>query len=353
MKKLALGLFVVLLAGVAFVAVMTSEWGISRRIDQTLARADESLLTDGKLHVVLCGTAAALPDANRAGPCTAILVNGEFLLVDVGPAAWRNVDLLNLPTSKLSGILITHFHSDHIGEIGEAVTQSWIAGRRKPLDIYGPPGLARVVEGFRQAYAQDTEYRVVHHGEEYMPRIGSTSVAHEFRLPEGDAAVSVFQRNGLSVTAFSVEHAPVHPAVGYRIEYGGRVVVVSGDTIKSESVIKNASGADILIHEALARDMTDRASARARATDHPRFGKLASDVGDYHTTPVQAGEVAAAAGVKELVLTHIFPPLPNMIAKRMFMNGVSDAFRGKLVLGEDGMRFDLDVDTAPAGKDPG
>ncbi|MES2490007.1 MAG: MBL fold metallo-hydrolase, partial [Pseudomonadota bacterium] len=115
---------------------------ITRQIDKTLQRVDNSLMTDGKLHVILCGTAAALPDPDRAGPCTAIIAGDQFWLVDVGPGSWRNVDQLNLPISKLSGVLITHFHSDHINDLGEAITQSWIAGRSKPLDVYGPQGIS-------------------------------------------------------------------------------------------------------------------------------------------------------------------------------------------------------------------
>ena len=312
-----------------------------QRIDQTLARVNESPLQDGALHVFLCGTAAALPDADRAGPCTAILAGGEFILVDAGPASWRNLDLNNLPVGKLSAILVTHFHSDHIGELGEAITQSWIAGRTQALDIYGPPGIAQVVEGFQMAYAQDVGYRVVHHDAAFMPPQGAVANAHVLPLPTGDEAVPVFERNGVKVSAFRVDHAPVDPAFGYRIEYAGRVVVISGDTRKTTSVAANAHGADLLVHEALASHMTNRASARAAELGLKRTAKLAADVGNYHNTPVEAAQVAQAAGVKKLVITHVFPPLPNTIARRIFMRGTAEAFNGPIVLGEDGMWFTL------------
>lgn len=341
MKRLLMVALLVALGLGLTVAAMTSERGINWRIDRTLTRADESLLGDGQLHVFLCGTAAALPDEKRAGPCTAIIANNEFLLIDAGPASWRNVDLLNLPIAKLSGILVTHFHSDHIGEIGEAVTQSWIAGRRQPLGIHGPPGIEPIVDGFRRVYAQDVTYRVAHHDEAFMPEAAGHATAHSFLMPQGDAAVPVFERNGLRVSAFEVQHAPIYPAVGYRIEYGGRVVVVSGDTTKASSTIQNAMGADLLVHEALATHLTNRASQRARETGFARFAKLVADVGNYHTTPVQAAEIAAEAEVGKLVLTHIFPPLPNAIARRMFLKDTAAAFKGEIVLGADGMRFDL------------
>ena len=313
-----------------------------QRIDQTLMRVDNSILTDGKLHVILCGTAAALPDADRAGPCTAIIANNEFWLIDAGPGSWRNLDAMNLPVGKLSGILITHLHSDHIGEIGEATTQSWIAGRSQLLDLYGPSGIEDVAAGFAQVYSHDEHYRVVHHDAAYMPPAAHGTSVHVLPTPEGVNTVPVFERNGLRVSAFRVNHAPVDIAFGYRIEYGGRVVVISGDTIKSPSVIHNAQNADLLIHEALAADMTNRASARARELGMTRMAKLANDVRGYHTTPAQAAESAAEAHAKKLVITHVFPPLPNAIAKHLFLSGTHEAFSGPIVLGEDRMRIDLD-----------
>lgn len=315
---------------------------MQQRIDQTLTRVDQSLLTDGKLHVILCGTAAALPDENRAGPCTAILANGEFWLIDAGPGSWRNLDLMNLPIGKLSGILVTHLHSDHIGEIGEATTQSWIAGRSQLLELYGPSGIEDVAAGFAQIYAHDEHYRVVHHDPAYMPPAAHGTSVHVLPTPEGVSTVPVFERNGLRVSAFRVDHKPVDIALGYRIEYGGRVVVISGDTKKSASLIHNAAGADLLLHEALSAQMTNRASARARELGMTRMAKLATDVSDYHTTPVQVAESAAEAKVKKLVITHIFPPLPNKVAKYLFLAGTHEAYSGPIVLGEDGLRIDLD-----------
>lgn len=312
-----------------------------RQIDRTLTRVDSRPLEDGALHVILCGTAAALPDPERAGPCTAIIAGGQFWLVDIGPGAWRNLDVWNLPVGKLSGVLLTHFHSDHIGDLGEAITQSWIAGRKTPLDVYGPQGIDDIVDGFQCAYSHDAQYRVAHHGEAYMPSAGSRALAHALPTPEGDAAVPVFERDGLRVSAFRVDHAPVDFAFGYRIEYRGRVVVISGDTVKSSAVIHNAQNADLLLHEALASHMTERAGARARAIGLERVGKMAGDVRGYHTTPVQAAEVAAAAQVKSLVLTHIFPPLPNALARHLFLAGTADAYGGPLQLGYDGLRIDL------------
>jgi len=319
---------------------------ITRQIDKTLQRIDNSLMTDGKLHVILCGTAAALPDPDRAGPCTAIIAGDQFWLVDVGPSSWRNVDQLNLPISKLSGVLITHFHSDHINDLGEAITQSWIAGRSKPLDVYGPQGINDVVGGFQQAFSHDKQYRVDHHGADYMPPSGAEAVAHAIPTPKGIEAETVLEQNGLKISVFRVDHAPIDIAFGYRFEYRGRSVVISGDTKKTESVIHNAKDADLLIHEALASHMTKRATARAKELGITRIAKLADDVRNYHATPVEAAEVAEATHAKKLVLTHIFPPLANAVARHLFLQGTSDAYKGPIILGADGTRIDIDTQGA-------
>jgi ribonuclease Z len=342
----------ILLAIVAVVAYVERgpilERLIRRQIDHTLQRVDNSLMTDGKIHVILCGTAAALPDPDRAGACTAIIAGDQFWLVDIGPSSWRNVDVLNLPISKLSGILLTHFHSDHINDLGEAITQSWIAGRKTPLDIYGPQGLNDIVAGYQQAFSHDKHYRVEHHGADYMPPAGAEAVAHPLPTPKGIDAEPVFERNGLKVSVFKVDHAPVDIAFGYRFDYRGKVVVISGDTKKTESVIHNAQNADLLIHEALASKMTNRASARAHELGMDRIAKMAIDVRGYHATPVEAAEVAESAHAKKLLLTHIFPPLPNALAKHLFLEGTAEAYHGPLILGADGTRVDIDTQGASA-----
>ena len=120
-----------------------------------------------------------------------MLAGGEFVLVDVGPGSWETVATSGLPTGDLSAMLLTHFHSDHIGDLGEAITQSWIAGRARPLDVYGPTGTERVVAGFDQAYAADAQYRTAHHGEQFMP---AGAAAAALTCPE-----SQFERSARNV----------------------------------------------------------------------------------------------------------------------------------------------------------
>ena len=317
---------------------------IDAQIERNLTRVQTGLPDEPGLHVVLCGTGSPIADASRAAACTAVLAAGQLYLVDVGPGAWESADLANLPLARLSGVLLTHFHSDHIGDLGEAITGSWIAGRAQPLDVYGPAGTAGVVRGFVDAYARDADARSRHHGEQAMPRAAAGAIAHEIALDTDDPALPsavVVDRDGLRITAFAVDHAPVRPAVGYRFDYAGRSVVVSGDTKKSPGVAKHASGADLLVHEALLPEAAMRASAVAARIGNARLAKLASDIPGYHTAPVEAAELAQAAGAKKLVLTHLVPGPNNFLARRLFLRGVGAAYGGEVVLGEDGMRFDL------------
>lgn len=314
---------------------------MERQVEEGIRR-DTALLESPDMTVVLCGTGSPLADPERAGACTAVVAGGQLVMVDAGPGSWEALDLTKLPTGALSAVLLTHFHSDHIGDLGEAMTQSWIAGRSAPLPVYGPPGTKQVVDGFVAAYAQDASYRTLHHDPAHMPPAAAPAVAHEIALGDAaDADAVVFDNNGLKVTMFRVLHDPVTPAVGYRFDYKGNSVVVSGDTAKSASVVKHAQGADLLIHEALNREMMGRVAAIVSKLGNERLGKMANDTLNYHTSPVEAAEVARDAGVHTLVFSHVVPGPRNAIMRRMFLSGVDEVFEGEVVLGEDGQRFTL------------
>ncbi|MCY3968943.1 MAG: MBL fold metallo-hydrolase, partial [Acidobacteria bacterium] len=233
-----------------------------------------SLLTDGALHVVICGSGSPLPSVERAGPCTAVIAGGRMFLIDVGPGSTENLRLWGLPVGSLAGVLLTHFHSDHIGELGEVVFASWTSGRTVPLDVYGPVGVEQVVAGFQAAYELDVSYRVAHHGADLLPPDGGKANAHTIELPEDAPSRVFFDEDGLRITAFLVEHEPIAPAVGYRIDYGGRSVVVSGDTIRSASVEAASQGVDVLVHEVLSGVLIGGAAQALESAGNERTAKL-------------------------------------------------------------------------------
>jgi ribonuclease Z len=304
---------------------------IDALIDRTLRDRPSALLTDGHLHVILLGTGVPQADPTRAKAGVAIIAGGRLFVFDTGPGVVARAEQAKLPLSQLGAVFFTHYHSDHIGDFGQLVTESRIVGRRVPIEVYGPQGLSQVVDGFTHAFALDAGYRKAP---------ADAPVLHEFTIGPDDAQV-VLDQGDVKITAFSVDHEPVVPAVGYRIESAGHVIVISGDTKKSDKVVHGARGADLLIHEAtfggVIADALDRYYAKRGLADK-RDGLR--QLRAYHSTAVDAAEVAAQAGAKQLVLTHIMP-LPNPLARYLYMRGVSRAFTGPVVIGADGQRFDF------------
>ena len=135
-----------------------------RVIARTLAETRNDLLAPDALRVVLCGTGNPLADRERAAACTAIFAGGNIYLVDIGPGAWKNLALWHIPAPRIAAVMFTHFHSDHIGDLGELNIETWANGRDHPLRVYGPVGVDQVVNGFAQAYSLDEGYRIAHHG---------------------------------------------------------------------------------------------------------------------------------------------------------------------------------------------
>ena len=254
---------------------------------------------------------------------------------------------MNLPLIRADAILLTHFHSDHIADLGEMMLQRWAGGGNKtPIDVIGPTGVERVVEGFNLAYQLDAGYRVAHHGADTMPPSGAGGIAKPFELSaEANASAVVFDQDGVKITAFKVDHRPVEPAVGYRFDYKGRSLVASGDTVYSESLLEHSKGADVLFHEALNADMVQLVNENAGLVNSPSAKKVTHDIPSYHSTPEDAAKIASAAGVKHLIYYHIIPPLPSPILKNLFLGDAKSYYRGPITLGEDGLLVFLPADS--------
>ena len=145
------------------------------------AMAKKNAPVEDGLYAGLCGTGSPMPDVNRAGPCIAVLAGKHFFIVDAGEGSTRNVLLMNLPIGKADAILLTHFHSDHIADLGEMELQRWVGGSNKtPVDVIGPTGVEQVVQGFNLAFQLDDSYRVAHHGPETVPPTGAGGVGYDF-----------------------------------------------------------------------------------------------------------------------------------------------------------------------------
>jgi len=302
------------------------------------------------LKVSICGSSGPLPVRDRAKACVMIEAGDALFLVDAGPESTKNLMLWRSPLANARAVFITHLHSDHIGDLGEFNLQSWVMGRPGPLAVIGPPGVERLAAGFNEVYALDHGFRRAHHehGDVKLPLDAGLLAAKPVALPEkpdanGVRSAVVWSEGGLKVTAIAVDHTPVAPAYAYRFDYKGRSVVVSGDTRKWPPLGEAAKGADVLIHEAQNADMTRAMASGLTMLGMARMSSIMKDTLTYHTTPVEAEEIAKAAGVKTLVLYHLTQSGLPFYTPEAFTKGMDAVGGPPWRLAKDGMTIDLPV----------
>ena len=218
------------------------------------------------------------------------------------------------------------------------------------LRVLGPVGVDRVVNGYNEAYALDNSYRTAHHGEAIAPSATAGMVAEPFEFDAGQTSKVVLEDGGLVITAFEVDHSPATPAVGYRFDYKGRSVVITGDTKLTPSVATVSQGADILVHEALQPTLVNILGAEFEAKNMGNLAHVMRDILNYHTTPEEAAAQANAAQVKHLVYNHIVPPMPIKFAYPAFVGDAAKFFGGPITVGEDGMLFTLPANSTAIDK---
>lgn len=347
-RALAIGAGVTVVAGglLAFAAhnPRVQDGLFLKAAEHNLRRDNAPLLGDDALRVALCGTSAPLPSATRAKACVAVMAGGKMYIVDSGPESTKNLLMWGVPLDKVAGAFITHFHSDHIGDLGELNLQTWVAGRPAPLAVYGGPGIEQVVAGFNTAYAQDGGYRTAHHTARILPPSTGGMIAHPIVMAGAQPHTAVIHDDGqMRVTAIETNHAPASPAYAYRFDYRGRSIVVTGDTTADPRLAPAARGADILFSEALNREMIRTMEKVAGEAGRPRVAHIMNDIQSYHISPTEAAEVANKAGVKLLVFYHLIPAPDNFVMREMFTRGVAGARRGEWDLAEDGSLYTLPV----------
>jgi ribonuclease Z len=325
--------------------------GLQQRIFDGAARAraattNTAPLADDALRVAVCGSSAPLPSTGRAKACVAVFAGGKFYVVDAGPESVENLVQWGVPLQAIGGVLLTHFHSDHIGDLGELNLQTWAGGRPAPLQVYGGPGVEHVVDGFNAAYRTDQGYRTAHHTAKVMPPETWPMVARPIALdgpetPAKDRSALVLDDGGLRITAFEVDHAPIAPAYAYRFDYKGRSVVVTGDLKFHPPLARAADGADVLVSEAIAVQMTRSIGQGAASAGRERTAAIMHDIEDYHITPAQAAQIANDARVKLLVFYHLLPAPDGMLARRLFAQGIDAVREGAWAIADDGSLYSL------------
>ncbi len=293
-------------------------------------------LPDG-LHAVFCGTGSPLPDRARAGPCFAVIAGERVFMFDAGEGAAETLALMGISLGDVEAVYLTHLHSDHFDGLAPVALQHWaMASATEPLTVTGPTGVSRVAAGLNEAYAIDAGYRTAHHGPEIMPPTGGGLRAEEFPVPTEDGQTIVLRdEGGLRILAFHVDHAPTD-AVGYRIEYAGRSIVVSGDTSRSNSLAIAAHGADLLVHEAISPRLDRIMHDATRDAGRENLSEIFVDILDYHTTPEDAGSVAQEASVGALAITHFLPQTPIPGLASTFVRDAKRTYSGPVWAMRDG-----------------
>lgn len=338
---LAIGVIILLIV-VAFTRqrqIGTSLWNrlAGRQMNQNRIVS----LPDG-LHVGLAGTGSPMPDTRRTGVCTFVLAGKKLFIVDSGPGSTLNLELMRVPLGKVEAVLLTHLHSDHIGGLGELMLKAWATGARtKPLKIFGPKGVDSMVQGFNQAYSIDAGFRYAHHGDAVTPLAGKGGSPQTIETFDDKQAEVIFQSGGVKVTAFLVDHRPVKPALGFRFDYKGRSVVISGDTLPSESLRYHAKNVDLLFHEALQPEMLRVLNRAAVKNGRKVLAHVTSDILTYHTFPEEAARIARAANVRHLVFHHLIPPVPVALLHSAFIGDSKKYYDRPITVGVEGMLFSL------------
>jgi len=316
-------------------------WVFKFAMDLSLGK---NTFEEDALYAITTGTGAPLPEAGRAGPQTVVIAGDEVLVFDAGPGSTRQIMLCGISVSSVNALFLTHFHSDHIGDLGELMLQHWAnEGSTAPLQVYGPPGVETVIEGFEHAYTLDKGYRIAHHGEEVIPSSGFGAEVYPFDLGSDLMnSETVYQSGDVEIIAFNVDHMPVFPAVGYRVNYKGRSVVITGDTIYTESLVQHSMNADLLISEALNHDYSQMISDASTEGDN-NLSIVAKDIQTYHIRPDEVGIVARDADVSFLLVTHILPPIPAKILKNGFLRDTKEIYKGGVYLANDGTMIKISV----------
>ena len=281
MKKIVFGVLVTLVGmgvlGMILLDIEAVQDTLTLRAADSLLSVDyESTHLEDSLNVFVCGSSSPIPDPDRAQACIAIITPNHFFIIDSGAGSTSNLLQARLPMNRLQSILLTHFHSDHIAEIYEVNLNSWVAGRPAPLNVYGPAGIEDVVEGINSTYKLDVGYRVAHHGAELLPPHLGVLSAEEVAMGQ------IFEGDGLTITSFKVDHEPVSPAIGYKINYKGRTVVVTGDTVVTDGLAGMSLDSDLLLTDALSLPLLEILSEAATAAGMSRNSKILMDVTDYH-----------------------------------------------------------------------
>ena len=268
--------------------------------------------------VTLLGSGTPRPEVERGSSAVLVEVGTQKLLFDAGRDVARRIYQLGLDYNTIDKIFITHLHYDHIIGLPDLMLSGWVFQRSKPIQLWGPVGSKHHVEHIQKAYRADIDLRKSHSN---LPHKGIHIDVRE--ITEG----LVYTGKNLTVKAIQVDHGSVKPAFGYRVDYQGRSLVISGDTQYSEQIVKHAKNTDLLIHE-----IADASAALLK--NNPRLRSVMA----YHTRPAELSRLLQQTHPRQTVLVHalIFGKDQTDV-----LSEIQSKYQGAVMFGEDLMAFDL------------
>jgi ribonuclease BN (tRNA processing enzyme) len=280
------------------------------------------------MELVLLGTKGGPRlSTDRVGPSQLVRTGDRVLLVDAGEGVVHQILRAGVDPSDVLDVFITHHHCDHNVALGNVLMANWVSGGDRPITVYGPPPLARIVHHLLEAHAYDIETRVADEGRVDLRKLVT--------VRELDGTEAPFRVGGVTVGVTAVSHAPVEPALAYRFDsVDGRSVVVSGDTGPCDSLVELARGADVLVHEVIYPERIVPQDPAITNTDWPA---LRRHLLTSHTSVHELGDVATRAGVGTLVLSHLVPA--GRVTEDEWLEPVRRTFAGRAVVGEDLLRI--------------
>jgi ribonuclease BN (tRNA processing enzyme) len=290
------------------------------------ARAGGGAMTKRTRLVMLATGGGPRPRVDRGNTAHALVVDDVLYVIDCGTGVARQLVQARIRLPTLRHIFITHHHSDHNLDYGNLILQSWSVGLNSRLDAWGPPPLEKMTRLYFEMNAYDIDTRIADEG---RPPLVPLVHPHELTQPG-----PVMQDERVKVTAALVDHPPVVPAFAFRFDCPDRSIVFSGDTNKSDNLVRLARGADVLVHEVLWVPAVDRLVARV-----PNAATLKKHIIDSHTSAEDVGRVAAAAGVKTLVLSHLVPADDPGVTDQMWIDAARGSFNGQIIVARDGMEL--------------
>jgi len=281
--------------------------------------ASQAQTASPDMRITLLGTGGPELTANRLGSATLVQAGDQLLLFDSGRGVLQRLYESKVHITGITNIFFTHLHSDHIEGLPELWMTGWfLLGRDHPLHLYGPVGTQQMADGMLQMYTHDVATRAGASPVENMRHVDVT----EF------AAGMIFEKDGVRVSAFPVEHQDGNPAFGFRIEYHGRLVVLSGDTTYTQSLVDAARGADVLVQNVMAGSDAYLAKAPAKRVVMQKL-----------TTPEQAASVFTQAKPRLAVYSHIIEM--DVSDAGLLRRTRSAGYRGRVVVGRDRMVIDV------------